>query len=106
MTIPETDNDYTFLPLPPRPRDMYRSSSDVRELSAEDKELLARAYSRIESANSLLQFLGEHFQKKYGLQFGEQITPNGEIVDGPSLSNQNNSSPDSKAIRDTSHLPL
>jgi len=52
----------------------------MRELSLEDKELLSRAYSKVESANSILQFLGEHFQKKYGLQFGEQITPNGEIV--------------------------
>jgi len=52
----------------------------MREISIEDKELLSRAYSKVESANSILQFLGEHFQKKYQLQIGEQITPFGEIV--------------------------
>jgi hypothetical protein len=69
----------------------------MKELSTEDKELLAEAHMQYNIANAILQFLGTHFQKKYKLQYGETITPegkiespqvNGEVSDSQSLSKQ------------------
>jgi hypothetical protein len=52
----------------------------MTDLDNSDKELLRRAYSRIESANEIMRFLSEYFRDKYGLTPDNQITPAGQIV--------------------------
>jgi len=55
-----------------------------RELDSSDKQLLARAMARIQSANDTLQFLSDWFRDKYGLTTENQITPDGRILhNGP-----------------------
>lgn len=50
------------------------------ELDSGDKQLLARAYTNIQTANDIMRFLADHFRDKYGLSSDNQITPDGIII--------------------------
>jgi len=50
------------------------------ELQPDDKLLLQRAYMKAAAAQEVLSFLSEHFQQKYQLPNGSQVTPDGRII--------------------------
>jgi hypothetical protein len=52
----------------------------MMELDSSDKALLQRANTKLAEANTILQFLSEYFREKYGLAYGSQITPAGDII--------------------------
>jgi hypothetical protein len=52
----------------------------MNEIDDEDKVLLQKAFTELESANRILRFLSDHFRDKYRLTPGQSVLQSGEIT--------------------------